>query len=553
MLETLRIQHYALIDALEIDFPRGFSVLTGETGAGKSIIVGALNLVLGARASADAVRDGAAKATVEAVFRIASPRPALQQVLDEYELELEDGMLLISRTLTADGRSRAFINGRMAPIGVLAAVGDELVDLHGQHEHQSLLKVDRQLGLLDAFGGLEVAARAVAGDVQTWRAAEGRLRELESADRDRGRQIDFMKFELEEIDKAGLAPGEDEELKARRNVIANAEKIALLATAVYEALYEAEGNAAIDLLGNAARELEELAEIDPRLAPMLTQLDTARATIEEVATAVRGCSDTLEFDPEELEQLNSRIGLIGDLKRKYGATIDEILAYRDRIAEEVASFEHRDERIAALRQECAQRRAEALAAAETLSGKRAKAARKLERLVTAALQDLGMKGASFAVRLDRVDLCGDGVDRAEFLLAANVGEKEKPLRQVASGGEISRIMLALKSVFAAADAIPTLVFDEIDAGVGGAVATKVAEKLRTLAATHQVLCITHLPQIAATAAAHYNVAKSTDRTRTTTRVQQVVDGDRVEEIARMLDGSLTEVSLDHARALLARQ
>jgi DNA repair protein RecN (Recombination protein N) len=553
MLETLRIQHYALIDTLEVDFRKGFSVLTGETGAGKSIIVGALNLVLGARASAETVRDGASKATIEALFRIAEPRPALHQVLGEYDLELDDHMLLLSRSVSADGRSRAFINGRMVPVGVLAAVGDELVDLHGQHEHQSLLKVDRQLGLLDAFGGLESDVRAVAGAVQACRAAEARLRELESADRDRGRQIDFMKFEVDEIDKAGLVPGEEDELKGRRNVIANAEQIALLATSIYQTLYESEGSAAIDLLANAGHELDELAQIDKRLAPLMEQLDAARTAVESVALEVRGCSEELEFNPEELEQLNHRLSLISDLKRKYTGTVEEILAYRDRIADEVESFEHRDERIAALRREHDQQRENALTLAEKVSTKRSKAAKQLEKQVSGALQDLGMKGASFAVRLDRVELCSDGVDRAEFLLAANPGEKEKPLRLVASGGEISRIMLALKSVFAAADAIPTLVFDEIDAGVGGAVATKVADKLQRLAVTHQVLCITHLPQIAAVANAHYNVAKSNERSRTTTRVQQVVDAARVEEIARMLDGSLSEVSLDHARALLARK
>lgn len=553
MLETLRIENYALIDALEIDFCRGFNVLSGETGAGKSIIVGALSLVLGGRASAEVLRDPAGKTKVDAVFRIEKPSRRILSLLRAHDIEMENGELLLSRVVMSEGRSRAYVCGNIAPISVLAAIGDELVDLHGQHEHQSLLKPERQLDLLDAFAGTDDDVSRIADAVTRLRQVEKEIGEAESDDRERTRRVEFLRFELSEIDAANLVSGEEERAKARRNLIANAEKVYALAEQARTMLYEGEQNSAIDAVDGAHKNIEELARIDERFRALADRLFGVRSEIEAVAAELRELSGNLEFDPEELESLNQRIALIGNLKRKYGASVDAILEYRNRAADEIGAYDSRDKRLAEMRAQQTELCARAEQAASELSRKRAAAARKLDRKVAAALQELAMKGGTFVTAFERTGLTLSGVDRIEFLLAANPGEKPKPLRQVASGGEISRIMLALKAVFASADRIPTLIFDEIDAGVGGKTATSVARKLRELAASHQTICITHIAQIAAAAQAHFQVAKTAAKGRTATSIA-LVDGEtRIQEIARLLDGSVSEVSLDHARALLAKK
>lgn len=550
MLETLRITQYALIDSLEIEFHAGFNALTGETGAGKSILVGALNLVLGARASSEQVRQGTKKASVEAAFRIAKPSRRLAALLKEHDVEIEEGTLLLARTVTSEGRSKAYAGGSLVPVSVLAAIGDELVDLHGQHEHQSLLKQDRQVDLLDGFAGCAEEAAKIGDFMRELRAQEREIAELQAHDRERERRIEFLRFEVEEIDKADLAPGEEEEVRTRRNLIANAEEVVRAASQAFSALYESEGEAALDMLDTALSAMEELAEVDERFKVLADRLRSLRAETDDIAQEIRGMTEAVEFDPVELDRLNGRLALISELKRKFGDSIEAILSYRDRAAEELARYDQRDERLEALQKEHDRTRDAAEGAAAVLSKRRATASRKLDKAVTANLQELGMRGGSFQTRLTHCELGTHGVDDVEFLLSANPGEQPKPLRQVASGGEISRVMLALKSVFANADSIPALVFDEIDAGVGGAVAGKVASKMRDLSESHQVLCVTHLPQIAAVADAHFHVSKAEKGTRTVTAVHQVEADRRVEELARLLDGSVSEVSLEHARVLL---
>ncbi len=550
MLETLRITNYALIDQLEVDFSQGFNVLTGETGAGKSIIIGALNLALGARASADTVRDGSAKAGVDAVFRIESPSRRLAALLAENAIEIERGELLLTRTIAPDGRSRAYVNGSLVPISALAAIGDELVDIHGQHEHQSLMKIDRQLDLLDAYADVEKDVADIANGVAHLREMDRAIAALETDDRERARRVEFLRFEIGEIDAAGLAPGEEETLRTRRNLITNAEKICNLASAAYASLYDLDGAAAIDLIDAAARSLEELAAMDESFGAVCQQLLSARATIEEASSEVRGFSDRIEFDAAELETLNQRIAQIGALKRKYGDSIDAILEYRDKAIQEVESYEKRDEKLADMRRARSLLQNDLVQQAQETSRKRIAAARTLDKKVSANLQELGMKGGKFQTRVEPVELCANGIDRIEFMLAANPGEKPKPLRLVASGGEMSRVMLALKAVFAGADKIPSLIFDEIDAGVGGGVAVQVAKKLRDLAQSHQVLCVTHLAQIAAAAKAHYHVAKLAQNGRTATTLARIDKDQRVGELARLLDGSVSDLSMRHARALL---
>lgn len=550
MLEELRIKNYALIDDLEVVFAQGFNVLTGETGAGKSIVVGALNLVLGGRASNETVREGASQAKVDALFRVPVPSRRLLALLKQHDIQPEEDGLTLSRVVTAEGRSRAYLCGNLVPVSVLAEVGDELVDIHGQHEHQSLLKTDRQLDLLDGFAGTEALAERVADQVGRLHDLDRAVADLEADDRERARRIEFLRYEVNEINAANLQPGEEEELKGRRNLIANAEKVFSLAAHVQALLYEGEDSSAVNSIDGAMADLNELAGIDERFRPALDQLSSARAVVEEVAADVRGHAEGLEYDPDELDRVNERLTLITDLKRKFGGSIDAILAYRDRSAAEVQTYEARDQRLLEMQTERKRVLAEAEDLARDLSGKRKAAARRLDKQVTSALQELGMKGGKFETAIENVALTLNGIDKVEFLISANPGEKVKPLRQVASGGEISRIMLALKAVFARADKIPTLIFDEIDAGVGGHAARSVALKLHELSQSHQTLCITHIAQIAARAASHYHVAKQTSKGRTITQVARIENKDRVEEIARLLDGSVSDVSLTHARALL---
>ena len=551
MLQTLRIQNYALIDEVELEFHPGLNILTGETGTGKSIIVGALMLVLGGRAASEAVRDASRSAKVEAAFKISSPTPRLTELLQAHEIELEDGEMLLARVVSAEGRSKAYANGSLIPVSVQAALGDELVDLHGQHEHQSLLKNDRQLVLLDSFAGTESKTESLAKTVRGLRELENRIADLESDDRDLARQVDFLRFEADEIDQAGLSPHEEQEVESRRNLIANAEKIFSAASNARQLLSESEnGTSAMDSLGAAAGDIEELARIDGRFGPMAVQAQSLLNEVEALSSELLAYSSELDFDPQELDVLNARISVIRALKRKYGESIEEILEHREKIRADIDAFEHRDQHLEQMRDELAKVLATAEKKARALSRDRKKAAKDLDEKVTHALQDLGMEGGRFEVRLERGPLTATGSDRIEFQLTANAGEALKALKQVASGGEVSRIMLALKGVFAEADRIPTLVFDEIDAGIGGTVATKVAFRLRDLARSHQTICITHLPQIAAAGATHYHVSKATRDGRTSTHVARIDKGSRVEEVARLLDGSLTEVSLDHARALL---
>jgi DNA repair protein RecN (Recombination protein N) len=550
MLESITIQNYALLDNVEVEFGPGFNALTGETGAGKSILLGALNLVLGARASSDAVREGASRAKIDAVFRISTPSARLAGLLQENDIELEDDGLVVSRSVSAEGRSRAYAGGAVVPLAVLARIGDELVDLHGQHEHQSLLKLERQLDLLDAYANTEEPRGKVATLVASKRRTEKQIAELESDDRERARRVEFLRFEVEEINAANFEPGEEEDLRTRHNRIVNAERIFAAASAAYNALYEADGQAAVDQVGAALQHLSELVEIDPRFKALVEQLEGVRASLDDAAAEARALHEDTEYDPQDLDAINQRLSVLSDLKRKYGESIELILAYRDQAQTEIDTFSNRDASLQALRAQLEKETADAEKAAGALSKKRGAAAKKLDKQISVGLQDLGMKGGRFVTGIEAAELSSTGADRVEFLLAANPGEQPKALRQVASGGEISRVMLALKAVFADADRIPTLIFDEIDSGVGGAVAKQVGEKLRALSSSHQTICITHIPQIAAQADTHYHVSKAARNGRTSTAVQAVEQERRVEEIARLLDGSVSEVSIEHAKALL---
>jgi len=550
VLETLRIRNYALIDELEVELGKGLNVLTGETGAGKSIVVGALELVLGGRASAEMIRDGSKQARVDAVFRLSKPSRRLIALLKNHDLEWDGGELVLSRVITAEGRSRAYVSGSLVLVSLLAEIGDELVDLHGQHEHQSLLKPDRQIELLDAFAGTEEMVREVGEKVAQWRAIEKTIAELEMEDRDRARRMDYLRHETHEIHAAGLQPGEEEDLRSRRNWMANAERIFSLASGALATLYESEEMPAITAVDAALADLQELARIDDRFQAMASRLSGVRAEIEECAAELRAYSNRLEFDPAELDRINDRLSLLSDLKRKYGGSVEAVIAYYEKASAELEAFDTRDHRLAELTEKRDAIQMELRNRASELSQKRHAAGRRLDKLVMSVLHELGMKGGLFETSIRIGGLTHSGMDQVEFLLAANPGEKPRPLRQVASGGEISRIMLALKAVFAEADRIPTLVFDEIDAGVGGKIARNVAEKLRGLAVSHQTICITHLPQIAASAEHHFYVSKETILDRNVTTLQRAEGLTRIQEVARLLDGSVSEASLRHAKELI---
>jgi len=554
MLEVLRVRNLALIDNLEVEFRPGFNVITGETGAGKSIVVHALGLVLGARASADVIRSGEESARVEAVFRMTRMSPGLRNLLVEQDLELEEDALYLTRVINADGRGRARVGDRMVPVSVLAAIGEELVDLHGQHEHQSLLKPECQRQLLDRFAGTEDLAAGVRERVLETSRLEDELTVLREDDRDRQRRMDLLRHEYEEIRSAALDPAEEETLKTALNRAVHAERLFSLAGRAYTALYAAEdGTAALDRVAEARRLLEELSEIDAGFAEYIRQLEEVRTILDAVSEELRRHADGDAFDPAELDAMQRRMVLIHELKRKYGPTLQDVLEYGERAAAEIARFESRETRMAALEEQIRNTRADAFRLAAELSRKRRQAAVKLSRQVMTELQELGMKGARFEVGFEEVPLCGHGMDSIAFLLAANTGESLKPLRQVASGGEISRVMLALKTVFAAVDDVETLIFDEIDAGVGGATARAVGGKMAALGRSRQVLCVTHLPQIASQAGTHFVVRKEQDGKRMVTRLCEVTGPEREAEIARMLAGAVDETSLAHARVLLSRE
>jgi DNA repair protein RecN (Recombination protein N) len=551
MLVELRIRDYAVVEDLTLELRPGLNVLTGETGAGKSIIVGAISLLLGERASSSVVRSGADCATVEAVFDVGT-LPDVRRVLDEQGFRLDDGLLILRREVQAAGRSRAWVGGSPATAGALADLGGALVDIHGQHEHQTLLRSRDQRAILDAFAGAEPAASRVAGlyaDLQGQRSAlegrEERLRDVES-------RADFLRFQLGEIDAASVAPGEDGALEAEAQRHEHAEELIQGAGAVHEVLYAADDSVA-DRLAQARKALERLAAFDETLSGDVERLDEALLAIADVGRRVGDYASAVEHDPRRLEYVRERLDKLFRLKRKYGPELADVLATAQRVRAELADLDEADHEIDQLRRTIEETDAKLLQAGEELSALRARAAGELGGAVGAVLPELGLEGASFEVRLSAHDaVSAGGAESVEFLVATNRGFEPMPLSRVASGGELSRVMLALKSVLAAVDRVPILVFDEIDAGVGGVVAGAVADKLAEVAGRHQVFVVTHLAQVASRAGSHLRVEKGESEGLTSASVRALSGEERVEEIARMLGGDPeSEKSREHARELLA--
>lgn len=548
MLCELSIRNFAIIDRLQVRFGLGFNVLTGETGAGKSIIIDAVGLLLGDRARPELIRTGEEEATVEALFDL-NRVPALRAELAEQGFE-DGGELLVKRVVARSGKNRVYLNGSLAKLGQLQPLTAQLLAIYGQHEHQNLQKPEQHLVMLDDFAALTSDLEAYQLFFREQQGLESRLQQLNAAERERRQRLDLLAFQSRELAAAALRPGEDEELLAERLLLQHAERLALATAGGYELLYGGEG-AVVERLDAVASQLEALVTVDPRLGSWAEGVRSALFTLEDVAAGLRDYQGEA-FEPGRQAEVEERLALLTSLKRKYAPTIGEILALQAGIEAELHALANVEATREELQQQLSASRQRLLRAGEELGLKRREAALRLASAVERELRALAMPKARFEVRFFPLAEPGaKGLERGEFYLSPNPGEETKPLAWIASGGELSRIMLSLKRVAPAGDGVPTQIFDEVDAGIGGVAATAVGEKLHAVAAGQQVLCITHLPQVAAFADRHYRVEKREQEGRTRTELLQLADADRVQEMARMLGGAqITERTLEHARELI---
>ena len=551
MLVELAVENLAVVERLRLRLHPGLSVLTGETGSGKSLVVGALSLLFGGRASADMIRTGAGRALVSGIFEL--PADArLRALLEQAGVDAEDGELLVEREITAAGKSRAWAGSRPVAIAFLRDLAPFLGDIHGQHDQQRLFSAEAQREMLDEAAGVRPHLAALLEQWQAWRGALRELAELGRAEQERLRLADLWTMQRNEIASAALRPGEDAQLENERRVLRNVARLSDAVSAAYQLLEESESSAGASV-AQALKRLEEAARIDSTLAPLAETLRPSLIALQEAAHELRHYLGHLEADPRRLEEVESRLALIERLRRKYGSTIEEILAFHDEVASRLAALESAGERRAALEEAAARAEASYREIALELRSLRTRAARRLEKKAREELAGLAMPGAVFQIRIEPCEPSAEGMDAVQFLFSANAGEEPRPLERVASGGELSRAALALKTCIApAAQGVPrTLVFDEVDAGVGGAAGEMIGRRLRELARHHQVLCVTHLAQIAGFAARHYFVSKSEAGGRTAAGVQLLDAKERVREIARMLSGQkLTPEALRHAEKLV---
>jgi DNA repair protein RecN (Recombination protein N) len=549
MLLELSIENYAVIDRLRVRFHPGLNLLTGETGSGKSIVVDALGLLLGGRASADMIRSGEERARISGRFTVPAERQAW---LESAGFAVEDGEVLIEREILAEGKSRAYVGSRPAAVAVLKELAPCLGDIHGQHDQQVLFSPEAQLAILDAFGGHAELLGEVASLYRRWRAAGAELEELERSEQEKLRLLDLWTFQRKEIESAAPRPGEDAQLENERRVLQNLERLMEGAGAAYAALYDSP-EAAHGLLRVAVKRLEELAKVDKSLGEIAEALKPAGLAVQEASYALRDYISRLEANPGRLEEIESRLATLDKLKRKYGASLDEVLAFLEGVRARIEAVETAGERMESLRKQRAGLAAQFEASAAKLTARRQEAARRLKRQVEAELASLAMERTVFEIDIAPQAWSAAGADAVRFLVSPNLGEEPRPLERVASGGEISRIALALKTCVAAPDdgSRRTLVFDEVDAGVGGSAAEGVGRRLKRLAAASQVLCVTHLPQIACFADHHYAVEKREVKGRTVAAVNELDQAERVREIGRMLSGQkLTPEALRQAEQLI---
>ena len=561
MLAELRLENYAVIDNVSVQFASGLNLLTGETGAGKSILIDALALLLGDKASIDIIRTGAERAVISAVFEIeGGTEKTVARILETNGIDAEDGPVILRREIAAGGKGRVFVNNQPATVGVLRQLAPYLATIHAQNESLVSFDANARLELLDAYAGTQLALTAGAFD--RWKAIAGRIEELQQGEQDRLRLLDLWTFQKREIEEAKLQAGEDERLEGEKRVLANAEKIYSAAMNAFDLLYEGPASTSSSLR-TAQKHIEELSRYEPKFREALAAIETARISVEDVGATLRDYAGGIQASPERLAEIEDRLALLDRLKRKYGAALEDVIRTGNDVSRKLSEMENKDEILGQLRRELAQAGQEYLAAARAISKKRCDAARKLEKLVEAEINDLAMK-SSFQIEITGSDEEGNwtasGFDQVVYLITTNPGEPMRPLEQIASGGELSRVMLALKaSVETGAvgkkaktpAAQRTMVFDEIDTGIGGRAAEAVGKKLKALSKANQVLCVTHLPQIATFADHHYVIEKRASSERTKTTVRLITGDERTEEVARMLSGAkLTETSRKHAEQML---
>lgn len=558
MLRELRIRNFALIDGLDLSFSHGFTVFTGETGAGKSIIIDAIDLLVGGRGSVSQIRSGCDEAILEALCDLPTDPEVVSRLATTGWSPQGETHLIIQRILSRTGKNRVSLNGYPVPLATLRMVGNGLIDIHGQHEHQSLFHPETQRNLLDTYGGIVDQREAYRACFRQWRALTDELSELERKVQQTSRQEEFLRYEEKEIRDANLRVGEEEELVREKEVLSHAHQITSLARHAYSVLSSSEGSV-LSQMAQIGNSLAKLSQIDSRMAEILSVWNSAVIGAKEVAEAVRDRMETLSDDPQQLESIEERLYQISRLKKKYGGSISEVLSYLLQMQEQLSCLGREEERIRTLTTEKKEIEARLGEQAERLSQLRLAAADALKKAMERELSLLGMRQTQFVVSVTSEEEDSDqrisatGKDRVEFLISPDPGEEVKPLARVASGGELSRMMLALKSILTSADQVPTLIFDEIDAGIGGAVAELVGKRLKQIAKAHQVFCVTHLPQIAALADIHYFVEKNREGERVVTTARKLGSPARVKEIARMLGGEeITRLTLKHAEEMLKR-
>ncbi len=549
MLLNLIITNFAIIDRLEVQFDQGFNVLTGETGAGKSIVLDAVGLLLGDRARPDLVRSGAEEATVEALFDLAGQDDIRQRFIAAGFQVSEE--LVLRRVVQRGGRSRAYINGSLATLAQLQPLVERLVTVCGQHEHQSLLQRNVHLEILDRYGSLDSQVEDYRRAYDEMQSVAKQLDELQSADRDREQRLDLLQHQSDEIAAAELDAEEEESLVAERLVLQNAERLAAVSQGGYDALYGEDG-AVCEVLGRISEELQAVSRIDKDLADLNETVKRNLYELEDVAAELRAYLGRMSFEPGRLESIADRLDLINRLKRKYAPSVAEILEMKEAIDDELDALRNTEKTYGQLLESLEALKEKTRQCGTVLSKMRQQAAEKMSNALVAELNDLAMSGASFSVSFEKLEEPGaGGLEKAEFMVSLNPGEPLMPLAKVASGGELSRLMLALKRLAPEADSIPTVIFDEVDAGIGGVAATAVGRKLDSVSRSAQILCVTHLPQVAAFADIHHRVVKQEDAGRTLATMERLAGEDRVEEMARMLGGAqVSEQTLLHARELL---
>lgn len=553
MLTEISIRNFAIIEALSISFEKGLTVLSGETGAGKSIIIDAIHLLVGGRGSAEFVRHGEEKAEIEGLFQLDDPNHPIFIKALEFGIEIEDGMAILRRDISKTGKSVCRINGKLVTISTLREIGSTLVDIHGQHEHQELMDETLHISLLDQFGGIKVttALQAYEEVYHSYEQKVKQLKNLSENDQQMAHRLDLIQFQLDEIQTANLKLTEDEDLYEEKRKLSNFERIYSSLQSGYAGLQgEQKG---LDWIGLVMGHLQDAAELDHTYKELAESVSNCFYQLEDAASTLRNELEFLEYDPTRLAEIEDRLNEIQQLKRKYGKTVVEVLEYASKIEEEIETLQNKETHIEQLEKEVTSLKKDLLIEAEELSNLRMRAAQNLKKLILNELKELYMEKTVFEVNFtkDNDNLMKNGIDKVEFYLSTNPGEPLKPLSKIASGGELSRIMLALKSIFSKHQGVTSIIFDEVDTGVSGRVAQAIAEKIHHVAVDSQVLCISHLPQVAAMADIHLFIAKNIQDGRTKTSVKPLNETEKVKEIGRMISGvEITDLTKEHAKELL---